>query len=122
MDEIWRSRVPAAIEGGSYLLDPLKVMSMFVHLAKFFGAIDKVLHEEACQIIIRMPTFLYLVANVMTKQIEGKLYYIAFAKCCQLMCYAFMQPKLLRLILNRMYHLLWYYSTAYKCGLTVLRR
>ena len=73
MDEIWRSRVPAAIEGGSYLLDPLKVMSMFVHLAKFFEATDKALHEEACLIIIRMPTFLHLVANTMAKQIEGKI-------------------------------------------------
>ena len=72
MDELWRSRIPAAIEGGPYLLDPLKIMSMFVHLAKFFEATDKALHEEACLIIIRIPTFLYLVANVMAKQIEGK--------------------------------------------------
>jgi hypothetical protein len=73
MDEIWRSRIPAAIEDGSYLLDPSRVMSMFIHLVEFFEATDKALHEEACLIIIRMPTFLYLVANVMSKQIEGKL-------------------------------------------------
>ena len=73
MDELWRSRVPAAIEGGPYLLDPLKIMSMFVHLAKFFEATDKALHKEASLIIIRIPTFLYLVANVMAKQIEGKV-------------------------------------------------
>ena len=29
MDEIWRSRVPAATIQDGYLLDPLKVMSMF---------------------------------------------------------------------------------------------
>ena len=73
MDEIWRSRVPAAIEGGPNLLDSSMVMSMFIHLVKFFEATDKALHEEACMIIIRMPTFLYLVANVMVKQIEGKM-------------------------------------------------
>ena len=71
MDEIWRSRVPAALEGGSYLLDPHKIINMLAHLAKFFEAADKALQEEACQVIIRMPTFLYLVANVMEKQIEG---------------------------------------------------
>ena len=75
MDEIWRSRVPAATIQDGYLLDPLKVMSMFVHLAKFFEATDKSLHGEACLVIIRMPTFLYLVANVMAKQIEGKIYH-----------------------------------------------
>ena len=74
MDEVWRSRVPAATEDGPYLLDPLKIMNMFVHLAKFFEATDKALHEDACLIIIRIPTFLYLVANIMAKQIEGKMY------------------------------------------------
>lgn len=73
MDEIWRSRIPTASDGGSYLLDPQMVMSMFIHLANFFEATDKARHEEACLIIIRMPTFLYLVANVMAKQIEGNL-------------------------------------------------
>lgn len=72
MDEIWRSKVPSAIDDESYLLDPLKVMSMFVHLAKFFEATDKALHKEACLMIIKMPTFLYLIAKVVAKQIEGK--------------------------------------------------
>ena len=71
MDEIWRSRVPAATEDGSYLLDPMKIINMFAHLAKIFEATDKTLLKEACLLIIRLPTFLYLVANVMEKQIEG---------------------------------------------------
>lgn len=77
MNEIWRSRVPAAIEEGSYLLDPLKVMNMFAHLANFFGGTNEALHEEGCLLIIRTPAFLPLVANVMIKQIEGKIIIIA---------------------------------------------
>lgn len=73
MDEIWRSRVPAALEleEGAYLLDPMMVMNMFVHLAKFFEKTDESLHREASLLIIKMPVFLLLVANVMKKQIEG---------------------------------------------------
>lgn len=72
MVEIWRSRVPAAVEDGPYLLDPTQVMTMIVHLAKFFEATDKTLRAEACLMIIRVPTFLSLLANVLVKQIEGK--------------------------------------------------
>ena len=45
---------------------------MFAHLDNFFRAIDKALCEEACQIIIEVPTFLSLIANVMKKQLQGK--------------------------------------------------
>ncbi len=72
MDEIWRSRVPAAMEDGRYLLNPTSLVNMFYHVTKFFETTSAVVHKEACHLIIKMPTFLYLLANVMMKQLEGK--------------------------------------------------
>ena len=71
MDEIWTSRAPLELQDGSHLLDPVKVMNTFAYLKDFFDKTDKALHEEACLIIIKIPTFLYLLANVLMKQIEG---------------------------------------------------
>ena len=82
MNEIWISRIPAAIEGGSYLLDASKVTNMFAHLVNFFGTTDKALLEEACLQIIRTPAFLPLLANVMIKQVEGTYKSIIILMTC----------------------------------------
>lgn len=73
MDDIWRSRVPPALENGPYLLDPMMVMSAFLPMANFFEAnkANKDIQREACLLIIKMPTFLHLIANVLKKQLEG---------------------------------------------------
>ena len=71
MNEIWSGRVPAALEDGPYLLDSTKIVSIFSHMANFFTKTDTALHRELCLLIIEIPTFLHLMANVMVKLIEG---------------------------------------------------
>ena len=73
MNEVWNSRVPPmpGIEYPEYLLDPATVMDKFVHLGNYLKKSDEGLKREACLAIIRIPTFLYLLADIMKKQIEG---------------------------------------------------
>ena len=101
------------LPGMEYLLNPATVMDKFVHLGNYFKKSDEGLKREACLAIIRIPTFLYLLADIMKKQIEGM--YLS-TSLIALHSYMKLQPKLPSGMLNMMSSAHCWCSTASRCG------